>query len=373
MRRLRRRHLNYVLLLLTLALGIFLLEGLLRFLYPVEFEVERRHVFTDHGLYTPRPNLRFLWTREEFSEPIALNSRGFRDAERPYEKPPGVYRIAMVGDSFTDAYSLPLEETIPQRLEALLQPHGNYEVLNFGVNGMGLAAEAILIEEVVLRYSPDLIILNSFVGNDFDERLYFGIYMREIPDDFWRKDTHDALKPELYQKDLSMQARNFLRRHSLLYFLFKRALRGYTGNTEGTVTSLNRLYERGYSYPKQGTVRLVYSFLARLAEEHQTPLLVVLLPAKEQVDAGLFAHLLQANQARAQDYDADRPQREIIALLGSLGLPSLDLLPPMRSANTNNTFYWTIDGHFNARGSDLAATLIFAHLLGQPQVQEASS
>src|SRR5574337_1459165 len=38
----------------------------------------------------------------EFKTTVRINSKGLRDVEHPYEKPPGVFRILVLGDSYME-------------------------------------------------------------------------------------------------------------------------------------------------------------------------------------------------------------------------------------------------------------------------------
>ena len=46
----------------------------------------------------------------------ATNSHGFRGPEHPYEKPDGEYRILLLGDSYTDGYSVNQDEVVTEVL-----------------------------------------------------------------------------------------------------------------------------------------------------------------------------------------------------------------------------------------------------------------
>jgi len=50
-----------------------------------------------------------------------INSHGLRNAELSVVKPPGVFRVAVIGDSVTYGLWCPRERSYPQRLQALLQ------------------------------------------------------------------------------------------------------------------------------------------------------------------------------------------------------------------------------------------------------------
>jgi Flp pilus assembly protein TadD/lysophospholipase L1-like esterase len=94
------------------------------------------------------------------------NSHGQRDRKRILQKPDGVRRILLLGDSVVEGYGLRESETISRQLEDLY-PDGATEVLNFGVSAYCTRAEIELLEVKGLRFDPDVVIL-VFVENDFD-------------------------------------------------------------------------------------------------------------------------------------------------------------------------------------------------------------
>jgi Flp pilus assembly protein TadD/lysophospholipase L1-like esterase len=94
------------------------------------------------------------------------NSHGQRDRERTLQKPEGVRRVLVLGDSVVEGYGLRENETIPRRLEDLY-PDGSTEVLNFGVSAYCTRAEIELLEVKGLQFDPDIVVL-AFVENDFD-------------------------------------------------------------------------------------------------------------------------------------------------------------------------------------------------------------
>lgn len=96
-----------------------------------------------------------------------INAHGFRDRERAYEKPAGVRRIILLGDSVVaGAVNIrEIDDTISRKLEKALEG-GNVEVLNMGINGYCTLAEVELLREKGLRYAPDLVIV-VFTSNDY--------------------------------------------------------------------------------------------------------------------------------------------------------------------------------------------------------------
>lgn len=94
------------------------------------------------------------------------NSHGQRDRERTLQKPEGIRRVLLLGDSVVEGYGLRESETISRQLEDLY-PDGSTEVLNFGVSAYCTRAEVELLEVKGLRFGPDVVVL-VFVENDFD-------------------------------------------------------------------------------------------------------------------------------------------------------------------------------------------------------------
>jgi len=93
-----------------------------------------------------------------------INAAGFRDGDRTLDKPDPVYRIAVLGDEYSEAAPVALRDTWWWQLEAKLQycgfrPGKLVEVLNFGVAGYSTAQELVLLQTRVMRYAPDLVLL----------------------------------------------------------------------------------------------------------------------------------------------------------------------------------------------------------------------
>lgn len=101
-----------------------------------------------------------------------ISSQGLRDREFPLQKQDGVFRIAVLGDSFTFGMAVELEETWPKQLESLLNRDRRAEVINFGVMGYDTTQEAEALRQKAMRFHPDLVVI-GYCLNDI------GILSRE--------------------------------------------------------------------------------------------------------------------------------------------------------------------------------------------------
>jgi hypothetical protein len=116
------------------------------------------------------PNLDWTWAglhwyAIDFSLSIHSNSHGFRDLDRGIAKPPGVVRVALLGDSMVEAVQVPLEKTASQLLEKKLNvdpatgltTSTRYEVLNFGISNFGVGQYLLTYETYASRFEPDYV------------------------------------------------------------------------------------------------------------------------------------------------------------------------------------------------------------------------
>jgi hypothetical protein len=128
--------------------------------------------FYKFDLYDPtkgwvsKPNLRDM---QVFGDRVLnTNSRGLRGKrEHNYEKPAGVTRILLLGDSFTCGDEVSDDETYAHYLQEMLP---ETEVINLGVHGYGHDQMLLMMEEEGVRYQPDIVIL-GFLPMDMDRNM----------------------------------------------------------------------------------------------------------------------------------------------------------------------------------------------------------
>lgn len=158
--------------------GLFTIFILLLFILTLEFLFRYTHFFGAKISWTsPDPKLGYTflpgheyWYKSENDHPITgkINSHGWRDRERSLAKPENTYRIAILGDSFVEALQVEGEATFLSLAEVQLSKDIRYsvEVMNFGRSGYTQTEEFLVLKEHVIKFSPDMVVLFFFPGND---------------------------------------------------------------------------------------------------------------------------------------------------------------------------------------------------------------
>ena len=158
------------LILFGFFVGLVIAEVALRLIgysYPEFYQLDQ-----SRG-YSLRPGVEGFY-RKEGGSYVRINSDGLRDREHTKTKPPDTIRVAVIGDSYTEALQVPMEAAFWWILEKQLQScpaitGKTVEVINFGVSGYGTAQELITLREHVWAYSPDIVLLAVTTNNDITD------------------------------------------------------------------------------------------------------------------------------------------------------------------------------------------------------------
>ncbi|HEV2862095.1 MAG TPA: SGNH/GDSL hydrolase family protein [Pyrinomonadaceae bacterium] len=153
--------------LTSLLVGLLIFEVFLRaagYTYPIFYEPD-----ASRG-YRLQPG-REGWQTKEGRAYVRVNSDGLRDREHAKQKPPNTLRVAVLGDSYSEAAQVEREEAFWAVMEGRLSgcpalSGRAVEVINFGVSGYGTAQELITLRERVWDYSPDVVLLAVTTNND---------------------------------------------------------------------------------------------------------------------------------------------------------------------------------------------------------------
>lgn len=298
----------------SIALSALAAEGLARWVY--------RDVTTTgdfRGYFTTR------WLRRE----VRHNHYGYRGGEFNEVTPAGVYRVAVMGDSFTYGNGVPEDRRFSNVLDAALRTRG-VEVLNFGFPGNNWPEHVTTLERRVLRLRPNFVLLQWGI-NDIE------------------RDQDVAKRPALPPLIPSRSLHEALYARSALYTLLNAQWTRLQVARQMGDTYANYM-TRLYADPQSEGSLLAASFARRFVElcrERGVPVGIVMFP-----DAGV-------------DLGADYPyvflHERTLALCTEQGIPCVDLLPQYRLVENRQSLWASpLDSHPSALANQIAADAIMA-------------
>jgi hypothetical protein len=128
------------------------------------------YCYDDYRGWGLEPGASGFYSREGESS-VRINDDGFRGPDYSKSKPADTIRVAVLGDSYVQAIQVPENETLVAVIERELAncpalKGKRVQAINFGVDGYGTAQELITLKRKVWPYSPDIVVMAVFLGND---------------------------------------------------------------------------------------------------------------------------------------------------------------------------------------------------------------
>ena len=155
-----------------------------------------------------------------------INADGFRGPVQVRPKPPGRFRVVILGDSIAFGYGVEEAAAFPRVLESELArraPGSNVDVVNLGVGGYNAWNEARVLEDVGVSYDPDLVLVQFCINDLNDPTVHFDGQTRLVlaaipeaafPNPAVRRDPRPApshLNAACSHSQLCVMARSFWR------------------------------------------------------------------------------------------------------------------------------------------------------------------
>ena len=379
----RARALASRLLLLACALGVPLLGLELAFrafgpFLPGEYGLGVEREYDPVLGWRHVPNFRGGFRTSEYSVQVTINSKGLRDEEIPYEKPPGGYRVLALGDSFLAATHVRQDQMMTKLLQGLLRERlapRPVDVVNAGVSGYGQAQEYVYLETEGYRYAPDVVLVVVFLGNDLIDNIRDSDGKFDRP--LFELDGDDRLvqtkRPDRAPKrrpapDAALlrtsTAYNFLR-SGVLDKLEQPAERtGETGRDPGQDFEV---YERRPSQKLRRAWEVTEELLAAIADRAErggARTVVAGAPSFRALDPARFGESVATQGLDPTRYDPELPNRLLGQACARRGLAYLDLLPALRgaAADGQGDVFYPKNTHWAPAGQRAAAEAIDAFL-----------
>lgn len=332
---------------------------------------------------------------------IRINSDGLRDQEHQIEKPDNTIRIAVLGDSYAQAFQLPMEQAfwwvLGEELANCPALEGQrVEVINFGVGGYGTAQELLTLRHHAWKYDPDVVLLAFLTGNDITDNSYALRKNPTVPyfvlqdgalvlDDRFRTPTFD-FKLSIHYGEISRWI-NRLRTIQLLKqarrMRFGQAAKAPTGPREALARyNVPAGLEDGldhaiYTPPPNETWaeawRVTEELLALMADDvrrNGTDFWLVTLTNGIQVHPD--PDVRRAFMEWKEVDDLLYPDRRVRELAKAQGIPVVTLVEPLADyAEAQNAYLHGFDdtlgqGHWNDVGHSVAGKEIAAQMCRNP-------
>jgi lysophospholipase L1-like esterase len=274
------------------------------------------------------PRLAAVARRAPFAVEVRLNALRFRDGELG-PKAPGVTRVLVLGDSFTEGQGVREADTCPRRLERLLDPApgkgATFEVRNCARRATDFP-ELFRTFETLLAYEPDVVVL-AMVLNDAERSPAFEArqpYLNDWIVDQARWADPAAVPPRAFESRLLSFAGEAVRR----WRVGGESTRWYRdmygpANAEGWARTQGYLRE-----------------MDRRLRERGGRFLVAVWPLLVGLDGA---------------YPFEDVHRTLERFFREAGIAHLDLLPVLRGRRPADLWVYPVDMHPNAEANRLAA------------------
>ena len=330
------------------------LEFGLRITSEGQFSTSFRDLFMndDRIGYRLRPDTTIRYQTTEFDTEVSTNSIGLRDDEVG-PKPPGEYRILVLGDSMTLAVQVPSEETfahvLEERLNGAAAGLARYRIINAGVQGYGTVEQYLFLEQLPDVVEPDLVLLMVYAGNDAVESAdaEFRLLLAN-PDDYPGRAPVAAPNPggrfgfPLWLRRLSRRCLLVQQARAGVVALLgpSRAVPLRDRPMDSYLAAPPDDVRHGFAVAAEAAREIIDSAAARGADTA-----IVLLPARFQLNADDFARLEAELSPTPSPLQRDGATDRFRAILGGLRVPFLDVLLPFRRLGNPKTLYFERNSH----------------------------
>jgi hypothetical protein len=254
----------------------------------------RRVVAAPWGLRYNDPGATYRHKSRDGAWYFRINGQGMRaDREYRHEKPQGLRRIVVLGDSFTIGYEVDVEQTYAMVLERELRRRGvNVEVINAGVSGYSTAEAELYLERELIKYDPDAVVY-GFYPNDFSDNIRSDLFRLEGDRLVTGRETYvpaggvgDFLNTNPLFNLVSERSNAFAFAKEELTLLAKATLESLGGRKEAaaaTVSDVERTAAEGYER------RLLTAIVERMHDFlHQRGIPLVILNIPRSIGEGLL-------------------------------------------------------------------------------------
>lgn len=321
-------------------------EVFLRILHP-EPMLPRHVCAMPYGIRGNESNESYWHRTAEYKVHIRTNSKGIRsDRDIPYEKPTGIRRIVLLGDSFGMGYGVSLDQMFVSRMVYYLkQEYGiDSEVVNLCTSGHGNAEELIVLEQEGVKYHPDLVLL-AWHTTDYDDNVRSGLY-------------------KLVDGMLERNAATYLPGVEIQEFLYRSRIYRFVADN-------SNLYNLVRDRAGVTVKRILVTMRSRKPVRSNSD--GVPKPSKKDLTIALLKEIKKVSMAHGAvflilDIPVRKSRTEFVSCFPTLSgqdLGIFDVVSPIeefKTANGEKVYWERSHGHFTPLGCDLVGQVLARHI-----------
>ncbi len=243
-------------------------------------------VYRQNYQLSKNPILRYELKPNSKDGKFKINSHGMRNKEISFDKPKGIFRIAIIGDSIAFGFRVQQDQSFSSKLEELLNkyyssPGLSFEVLNFGVTGYSVSQIIESVKVRALKFNPDLIIY-AYCLNDPQE---YSLEMENLLAEMTQARENYWNKLSMKRQDVLSISRTFL----LIQYLIRSKLEpkkprpSWKKDDPQFVALNNGTYVKYFSHLHESegnwsSVKTGADYLHSVAKEYQIPSMLLIFP-----------------------------------------------------------------------------------------------
>jgi hypothetical protein len=325
------------------------------------------NIFTKDSVigFTYKPYAETFEKGREYNALYQINSHGLRDREYGPNSN-DIFRILLLGDSFSVSHGLAIEDSLARQLEKALQTlidtDGtplDIEVINGAAGGYSPYNywKAYQRWSPVLR--PDAVIV-GLSPDDYDSNnagLNYIIENGEVVGVY-----RDGQKPHKVKKGTIRKIRKWMSWNSQFYILLRNYFyyNDFVGRVSRIISTKKQIEEKQFGQfivPQKKEMvdswNKSFSYLEKLhvnTIKDGVDLIIIPIPLKEEIDVNAQRRVITASGLIIEKIDMNQTLKMVLAFCNARNIHVLDPRPALKIRHMRAPCYFVYDGHWNEEG-----------------------
>lgn len=357
---------NFTLSLASMLLFVLFLEFIVFRFFLLAPDMPTPDFINDVVRYKPGQE-GFYRVKNEIKAKFRINNSGWNSVHNEYnvKKNSNKYRIAIIGDSYISAFQVAYNKSVAEQLESKLG-NKHFQVYRFAIDGAPLSHYLHMLRKDVLRYSPDLVVIN-LAHNDFHESYEFkpGVYTSAF---MKLKIENDMVSEELNPIPYKTPWYNWIResatwrylayRQQIRFNILRKIILGENKNNRKYQANIDVSMVEEKAKNNQIITDYIFRNIKNICDRENIRLLILI-----DGDRGSIYKKIGANQL--YDKGALRINRMAAFVAEKYNIGFLDLHSVFEEdySKNNKSFSFVNDGHWNGYAHGLVADTLASYIV----------